>query len=187
VDSANATGGLSLRTIADGFGPSDHSAFYAKGIPVLHLFTDLHEDYHRATDDADKINIAGTMRVIEYAERLTRLIADAPARLTPVRTAPPAPVASTGRGYGAYFGSIPDMGATDVKGVRVSGVRAGSPADSAGVRAGDVIVEFGGRPVKDLYEFTDALRAHKPGDTVNVVVEREGARVTLRAALRSRS
>jgi hypothetical protein len=187
VDSANAPSGLSLRTIGDGFGPSDHSAFYAKGIPVLHLFTDLHEDYHRATDDADKINVEGTGRVIDYAGRLTRLIGDAPKRLTPIRTAPPAPVASSGRGYGAYFGSIPDMGAADGKGVRVTGVREASPADSAGVRAGDVIVEFGGRPVKDLYEFTDVLRAHRPGDTVNVVVEREGRRVTLRATLRSRS
>jgi serine protease Do len=79
------------------------------------------------------------------------------------------------------------MGAADGKGVRVTGVREASPADSAGVRAGDVIVEFGGRPVKDLYEFTDVLRAHRPGDTVNVVVEREGRRVTLRATLRSRS
>ncbi|HJR62817.1 MAG TPA: M28 family peptidase [Gemmatimonadaceae bacterium] len=185
VDSANVPSGLSLRTIGDGFGPSDHSAFYAKGIPVLHLFTDLHEDYHRATDDAHKINIEGTTRVIEYAERLTRLIADA-SKLTPIRTAPPAPVASSGRGYGAYFGSIPDMGAVDVNGVRVTGVREASPADSAGVRAGDVIVEFGGRPVKDLYEFTDALRAHKPGDTVNVVVVRDGRRMTLRATLRRR-
>jgi hypothetical protein len=186
VDSANVASGLSLRTIGDGFGPSDHSAFYAKGIPVLHLFTDLHEDYHRATDDADKINVEGTARVIAYAERLTRLIGDASKPLTPIRSAPPAPVASSGRGYGAYFGSIPDMGATDVKGVRVTGVRERSPADSAGVRAGDVIVGFGGRPVKDLYEFTDVLRAHKPGDTVSVVVEREGRRVTLRATLRSR-
>ncbi|HJU66340.1 MAG TPA: M28 family peptidase [Gemmatimonadaceae bacterium] len=186
VDSANVAGALALRTIPDGFGPSDHSSFYAKGIPVLHLFTDLHEDYHRATDDADKINVAGTMRVIEYAERLTRLIADAPTRLTPVRSPAPAPVASSGRGYGAYFGSIPDMGAGDVKGVRVSGVREGSPADSAGVREGDVIVQFGGKPVNDLYEFTDVLRAHKPGDTVDVVVERSGQRVTLKATLRSR-
>ena len=65
----------------DGFGPSDHSSFYAKGIPVLHFFTDLHEDYHRATDDVEKVNAPGEVRVVDLAERIVREIADRPARL----------------------------------------------------------------------------------------------------------
>ena len=187
LDSANAaTHHLDIRTVADGFGPSDHSSFYGKGIPVLHFFTDLHEDYHRATDDADKINVDGTARVVSLAERVTRAIADRPGRLTRVRAPAPVPVASSGTGYGTYLGTIPDMGATGVRGVRLTGVRAGSPADKAGLVAGDVILEFGGKAVKDLYEYTAALRAHKPGDVVEIVAERKGQRVTVTATLGAR-
>ncbi len=185
IDSANVAPRLSVSAVGDGYGPSDQSSFYAEGIPVLHFFTDLHEDYHRATDVASKIDVADEARVVDFAERIARAIADRPDRLTYVRSAPPRQMAQ-GEGQGAYFGSIPDMSAGDVVGVRLMGVSPGSPADKAGVRKGDVVVEFGGMEVKDLYQYTDALRAHKPGDEVNVVVERDGKRLTLAARLGSR-
>ena len=185
VDSANVAPRLSVTALGDGYGPSDQSSFYAEGIPVLHFFTDLHEDYHRATDVASKIDVADEARVVNFAERIARAIADRPARLTYVRTEPPR-VMTQGDGNGAYFGSVPDMSAADVVGVRLMGVTPGSPADRAGVRKGDVVVEFGGMEVKDLYGYTDALRAHKPGDEVKVVVEREGKRLTLAAKLEAR-
>jgi hypothetical protein len=183
VDSAAMGTGLEIRGVGDGFGPSDHSSFYARAIPVLHFFTDLHEDYHRATDDADKVSAAGIGRVVTLAERVVRAIADREARLTPVRVSRPGPVATAGRAREVYLGSIPDMSASDSAGVRLTGVRADSPADRAGLKAGDVIIEFDGKTVKDLYEYTDALNAKKPGDTVTIVVLREGARVTLTASL----
>jgi hypothetical protein len=182
VDGATAGTGLDVRGVGDGFGPSDHSSFYAKGIPVLHFFTDLHEDYHRSTDDAHKVSAAGVGRVAGLAERIVRTIADRDARLTPVRVSRPAPVA-TGRGGNVYLGSIPDMSAPDVPGVRLTGVRADSPADKAGIKAGDIVVEFDGKPVKDLYQYTEAMQARQPGDTVKIVVLREGARVELVATL----
>jgi hypothetical protein len=185
VDSANVAPRLAVTAVGDGYGPSDHSSFYAEGIPVLHFFTELHEDYHRATDVASKIDVADEARVVNFAERIARAIADRPARLTYVRSAPPRQMAQ-GDGNGAYFGSVPDMSAADVVGVRLMGVTPGSPADRAGVRKGDVVVEFGGMEVKDLYQYTDALRAHKPGDEVKVVVERDGKRVTLAARLGAR-
>jgi membrane-associated protease RseP (regulator of RpoE activity) len=185
VDSANVAPELAVAALGDGYGPSDQSSFYAEGIPVLHFFTDLHEDYHRATDVASKVDVADEARVVNYAERIARTIADRPARLTYVRTAPPRQMAQ-GDGNGAYFGSVPDMSAGDVVGVKLMGVTPGSPADKAGVRKGDVVVEFGGMAVKDLYQYTDALRAHKPGDVVKVVVERDGKRLTLDARLGSR-
>ena len=154
-----------------------------RGIPVLHFFTDLHEDYHRATDDADKVSAAGVGRVVSMAERVVRAIGDRDARLTPVRVTRPAPVATGGRGRDVYLGSIPDMSAAETPGVRLTGVRADSPAERAGLKAGDVIVEFDGKPVKDLYQYTDALQARKPGDTVPIVVLREGSRITLTATL----
>ena len=183
LDSANASG-LRLSKVPDGYGPSDHSAFHARGLPVLHFFTDLHDDYHRASDDVEKIDFAGLERVVDYAEAVARRVADGP-RLTPVRTAAPAPVAGSSRsgGSGTWFGSVPDMGAGDVPGLRLTGVTPGSPADRAGVKAGDVVVEFGGVAVTDLYTYTDALRARQPGDEVTVVVLRGGERLALRVTL----
>lgn len=183
LDSANVAPRLDVRAVGDGFGPSDHSSFYAKGIPVLHLFTDLHDDYHRASDDAERIDVAGMARVTGYAARIAQAIADRPDRLTPVRKAAPVASASPRSGSGAWFGSIPDMAASESKGVRVTGVSPGSPAETAGLRAGDVIIEFGGMPVGDLYQFTDALAAKKPGDTVKVVVQRGGEELALTAVL----
>ncbi|MEP7064973.1 MAG: M28 family peptidase [Gemmatimonadota bacterium] len=187
VDSANNVQPLAITALGDGFGPSDHASFYAKKIPVLQFFTDMHEDYHKATDVASKINVAGEARIVRYAERVARDIADRPARLTYVRSSQPPSSMARGPGNGAYFGSVPDMSAADVQGVKLAGVTAGSPADKAGVQAGDVIVEFGGKNVKDIYEYTDAIGAQKPGDSVQVVVLRAGTRLALTATLGSRS
>jgi hypothetical protein len=185
VDSANAEPKLRITAQGDGFGPSDHASFYAKGIPVLHFFTDLHDDYHRATDDVEKIDVAGTARVAAVAERVVRAIADRPARLTPIRAAAAPAVAPT-RGSNVYLGTIPDMAASDAPGLRLTGVRAGSPADKGGLAAGDVIVRFAGREVKDLYTYSDALYAHEPGDEVEVVYLRGTERRTTRVTLGTR-
>ncbi len=176
VDSANVVPRLDVRAMGDGFGPSDQSSFYARGIPVLQFFTDLHADYHRATDDAELIDAAGEARVVAIAERVVRAIADRDRPLTPVRAAVPAPVAGRGEGSNVYLGSIPDMAAGDAPGLRLTGVRAGSPAELAGLRAGDVVVALGGRPVKDLYSYSEALYAHQPGDRVEIVYLRKGVR-----------
>ena len=189
VDSANAAGAaagsakLRVTSGGDGYGPSDQSSFYAKDIPVLHFFTDLHEDYHRATDDADKINAAGEARVVDLALRVVRELADRPARLTFVRIAPPARTSVSEEGRQTYLGTIPDMGASETKGLRLTGVRAGSPADLGGLKADDVIVELGGAPVKDLYSYSDALYAHRPGDVVKIVVLRGAQRLELTVTL----
>jgi hypothetical protein len=186
LDSANVEPKLRLNPVADGFGPSDQSSFYAKGIPVLHFFTDLHEDYHRATDDVEKIDAEGEARVVALAERVARAIADRPARLTPVRMAAAPTMSSSREGSNVYLGTIPDMASSDVPGLKLTGVRAGSPADKGGLAAGDVIVQFGGREVKDLYTYSDALYAHKPGDQVEVVYLRGGQRRTTTVTLGTR-
>ena len=187
VTAANAAAPLQITATGDGFGASDHSSFYAKNLPVLHFFTNVHDDYHKASDDADRINGAGLARVVSLAERITRAIADRAEPLTFVRTAAAAPTTSTRENTSAYLGSIPDMGATEVTGVRLTGVRADSPADKGGLKAGDVIVEFAGKPVKDLYAYTDALYAQKPGDLVDIVVVRGAERLTLRVTLGRRN
>jgi len=184
LERANASTRLQIAAQDAGFGPSDHTSFYAKNIPVLHFFTNNHEDYHRASDTPEKINAEGEARVVALAERVARAIADEPARPTYVRIA--APVTSSRQGSNVYFGSIPDMAGNDVPGLRLTGVNPGSPADLAGIKAGDIIVEFGGKPVKDLYQYSDALYGHKPGDEVVVVVLRGTQRIPLTVKLAKR-
>ena len=185
LDAANVAPKLTLSVVGDGFGPSDHSSFYAKGIPVLHFFTDLHDDYHRATDDIERINAPGEARVVALAERTVRAIADRPSRLTAVRVAAPPP-SSGGQGSNTYLGTIPDMGSADVPGLKLTGVRVGSPAELGGLVAGDIIVAFGGEAVTDLNSYSAALYAHKPGDVVSVVFLRGGQRRTTSVTLGKR-
>jgi membrane-associated protease RseP (regulator of RpoE activity) len=183
LDSANVAPRLAISGVGDGFGPSDQSSFYARGVPVLHFFTDLHDDYHRASDDVEKIDAPGEARVVALAERVVRAIADRAAPLTPVRMAAPAPAAGGREGSSVYLGSVPDMSSGDTPGLRLTGVRPGSPADAAGLRAGDVIVALGGRAVKDLYSYSDALYAHQPGDKVDIAFVRSGERRTVTVTL----
>ncbi len=173
VDSANVAPRFRLTATGDGFGSSDHASFYAKNLPVLHFFSGTHADYHRASDDAERINAGGEARIVDYAARVIRTIADRDARLT-FQRAPEKPQPSVSAGLGAYFGSIPDMAAGDGTGLRLSGVRPGSPADKAGIRADDVVIAFGGKPVTDLYSYTNALGAFKPGAGVAVTIRRAG-------------
>ena len=187
VDSANVAPRLAISAVGDGEGPSDHAAFYRKDLPVLHMFTDLHDDYHTAADDADRINVEGLVRVADYAERVVRAIADRPGRLTfqRVQTAG-ANRPSARQGSGVYLGSIPDMGAADVKGMQLSGVRAGSPAELGGLKGGDIIIKFGSKAITNIYDYTDAMGAYKPGDVVDVIVQRSGAEVALKITLGTR-
>ena len=97
-----------------------------------------------------------------------------------------APVRGQGGGYGPFFGVIPDFGDADRPGVKITGVRAGSPAEKAGVRAGDIIVKFAGVDVKTLEDLTFALRGHRAGDRVDVVVERDGKEHQVSAVLENR-
>jgi Zn-dependent M28 family amino/carboxypeptidase len=183
ITRANAVAPLRVTATGDGFGASDHSSFYARNMPVLHFFTNVHDDYHKASDDADKVNAAGMARVVGLAERIARDIADRDAPLTFVRAVAAAPTTSNREGTAVYLGSIPDMGAVEVIGVRLTGVRAESPADKAGLKAGDVIVEFAGKPVKDLQSYSDALYGHKPGEVVDVVIMRGSERMTVKITL----
>jgi hypothetical protein len=147
---------------------------------VLHLFTDLHADYHRSTDDWDKINAPGMVRVAEFATGIVTAIANRPVALTFIDVPPPTPkpgVAST-PGYGAYLGTIPDMASGDIGGVRITGVTKGSPAELAGLKGGDIITRIGEHQVPDLVGMTDALRAHRAGDKVEIVVLRDGVERT---------
>lgn len=193
VDGANASlaDPLEIGKSPDGFGPSDHSSFYGAGIPVLHFFSNTHLDYHRPSDDWPKINYEGLERVTALTTEVVRRLATggaAAVALTLIEqplASPQATSSSSSGGYGPYLGTIPDMTPRDF-GLRLTGVREGSPAAQAGLRAGDVVVEFDGKDIADLYAYSYALRDKKPGDEVVIIVERDGQRVTVTAVLGER-
>ncbi len=185
LDSLNAVARFDLKSSGDGWGRSDQSSFYGAGKPVLHIFTDLHEDYHRTTDDWEKINVDGLERVADFTAAIVRTLADRRGRLTFVNVPPPAPVAGATSGYGAYLGTVPDM-SENPGGVRLTGVRAGSPAERAGLKGNDIIVQIGETPVTDLQAMTNALRQHRPGDVVEVRFLREGTEQRVSVTLGTR-
>jgi C-terminal processing protease CtpA/Prc len=186
LDSLNGIARFDLKTTGDGWGRSDQSSFYGAGKPVLHLFTDLHEDYHRTTDDWEKINADGLARVADFTAAVVRALASRREPLTFVNAPPPQTAAGTSAsGYGTYLGTVPDMSESP-GGVRLTGVRAGSPAEKAGIRGNDILIQIGDRRTPDLQAMTDALRAHKPGDVVEIRVLRDGAEQKLTVTLGTR-
>lgn len=181
---------LTYGSSPDGYGASDHSSFYQVGVPVLHFMTNTHEDYHRPSDDWDKIDGEGIERVaqlaVEVVDRLAGTLTRTAMAITPIIIPRPTPASGqASRGSGAGLGTIPDMTPRDF-GMRITGVREGSAADKAGLLAGDVIIEFDGKEITDIYAYTYALGEHDPGDEVVIVVERDGVRVELTAILGSR-
>lgn len=170
---------LAILASGDGWGRSDHSSFYGKNIPVIHFFTDTHEEYHRVVDDVPLINAQGIARVAALSADLVWALAVRPTRLTYVSAPPPAPISG---GDGASLGTIPDMSSTP-GGVRITGVRQGTAGAVAGLQAGDIIVRIGTHAVTDLYAMTAALAAYSPGDVVEVEVIREDVRRVFTATL----
>src|SRR5262249_33615225 len=169
---------LACTLSGDGYGPSDHSPFYAAGVPVLHVFTGAHEDYHKPSDTADKINAAGGARVALLVSDLAQELAGRPARLAYKSAPAPAP-AGDARSYGASLGTIPDSAGDGRPGVLIANVRPGGAAAKAGIARGDLLVELAGRPIRDIYDFMYVLRQAKPGEKATAVVDRGGKRIAL--------
>ncbi len=194
VDSLGQTAGLKIKKVAglsDGFGGSDHESFYNKGVPVLFAFTGLHGDYHRPTDDSDRINYQGMGRIADYLELIALDVARRPARPTFVKLiAPPNPHAAGGdmarRGPSVSLGVMPDYGYEKKDGLRITGVRGGGPAEKAGLKDGDRIVRCGRKAVGTIYDYMEIMSGFKPGDQLEVVVMRDGKEVKLDVKLEAR-
>ncbi len=176
VDQLAEQVGFELAKEPGGFGPSDHSTFYAKKIPVLHLFTGSHPDYHRPTDTAEKINYDGMVRIADMVAAVVKELATQEKRPDYIEVASKQFV--RGGGDRPYFGSIPDFGKPQ-KGYAISGVSKDSPAQRGGLLGGDVIVRLGESAVTGLEDFDSALRKIKAGEKVPVIVLRNGETVTL--------
>ncbi len=171
---------------ASGYSASDHTSFVAKKIPVLFFFSGLHSDYHKPSDTWDKIDAPDAAKLLDFVDDVALKLDSEPQRVAFVTVNEDRPTGGGGGGgYGPYFGSIPDFG-EEIKGVKFSDVRPGSPAAKAGFKAGDVLVQFGDKPINNLYDFTDALQRSKVGDVVTVKVLRGGQPITASVKLEQR-
>jgi hypothetical protein len=178
---------LTLQFSGDGFGPSDHTNFYAKERPVLMFFTGPHVDYHRPSDTLDKINAEGLATVVELVFRTAAILVQRTDPLTYAKTkGEPPRIRERGSGYGAYFGSIPDFSESSTLGVKLVGVRPESPAEKAGLKAGDSIIHFAGVTIRTLEDLVFALRSKRAGDQVEVIYLRDGQTHQAQAMLGSR-
>jgi len=160
--------------------------FTTRGVPVLFFFSGLHSDYHRPSDTWDKIHAADGARVVQLVANVTSKLDSLAEKPQFVRVAEPTMPATGGAGgYGPYFGSIPDFGEIE-HGVKFADVREASPAAKAGFKGGDILIAFDGKPIENLYDFTYALRAHKPGDRVMVTVLRGSNKIAREVTLEVR-
>ena len=182
VDAANLVEGqpsFHLIKKTGGFGPSDHATFYGKNIPVLHLFTGNHKDYHKPSDDVDKLDVNGMRRVADLLAALTVKIAETSEK--PTFQESKQTIADRG-GNRPYFGSIPDF-SSEIPGYALSGVAKDSPAQKAGIQGGDVVIKFGDSKIGNLEDIDGALRKYKAGDKAPVVIQRGAKQLTLEVTL----
>lgn len=173
IERHNVSAGFSLALSEDPYLPTDSTSFYLKEVPVLSFFSGAHEDYHRPTDTAEKLNFPDLERVGSFVGGLLDTLARSEERPAYARveraTRPSGGDRDTLR---AYLGTIPDYTTENIEGVLLSGVRAGAPADKAGLRGGDIIVRFARQRITNIYDYTYALDAVKIGEPVEIVVRR---------------
>ena len=177
------TDSLKLSFNDEGYGPSDQSSFYAKKIPVLFFFTGTHEDYHKPTDDADKINFEGEKEVLDYVYNVFNSIDDNKEKADYILVEKTEQEKMPTRKV--WVGTIPDF-AGNVDGYKISGVSEGGPAQIAGLQGGDIIIKFGEKKITNIYDFTYALADYVPGDVVDVVVKRGDKEITFHIKLGTR-
>ncbi|HXY01743.1 MAG TPA: M28 family peptidase [Candidatus Limnocylindrales bacterium] len=188
LDQARGDSPFKFEISQGGYSSSDHTSFVAKKIPVLFFFSGLHSDYHKPSDTWEKIDSNSAAGLLNIVARVTVELASEPEKpkfVEVVETNPHAGTPGGGGGYGAYFGSIPDFGQTE-NGVKFADIKPGSPAAKAGLKAGDVLIQFGDKPIKNLYDFTDALRRSKVGDVMLVTVLRDGKELKVDVKLEQR-
>ncbi len=185
VEAANVPVGFDLGMQTDPYLPTDTSSFNRVDIPTVNLFSGSHEDYHRPTDTPDRINFDDLERVARFAALLTRRVANHAEPLEFAKVERSLQQGGSRDTVRAYTGTIPDY-ASEVAGLLLGGVMEGGPAAEAGLRGGDVIVEFAGQEIANIYDYTYALDAVKIDEPLEVVYLRDGERRTTTLIPRAR-
>jgi hypothetical protein len=170
-----ATEKLQIKTDSAGIGPSDHTSFYLKNIPVLHFFTGSHSDYHKPSDDVEKINFEGEKEILQLIGTLIEKLDKQP-KLAFLPTKNKS--MGTARSFKVTMGVMPSYTSSE-EGLKVDGVTDGKPAQKAGIVTGDVIIQIGTYPIKDIQAYMDALSKFEKGQMVPVKVKRNAEIVEL--------
>jgi len=173
--------GFDIEASGGGAGPSDHAAFYSEGIPVLHLFSGLHDEYHTPDDDYWLVNVEGGAAVANFAADLVYDLALRPERLTHRETT--RETTSTRAAARVRLGVVPGSYDETERGLLIGDVVKDGPADKAGITKGDRIVFWNGEELANVFAYMQALGGHKPGDTVRVGVERDGEVIEMEVEL----
>lgn len=160
---------VKITTDSSGTGPSDHTSFYLKNIPVLHFFTGSHSDYHKPSDDWEKINFEGEVEVLKVIAKVIEEL-DATPKLAFLTTKSKS--MSTRSSFKVTLGIMPSYSG-DVEGLKIDGVSEGKPAEKAGLLAGDIIIQMGDIVVKDIQNYMEALGQFEKGQTVPVRFKRK--------------
>jgi len=184
IDSLNKTYNFNLNKTPDGFGPSDHASFYSQNVPVLFFFTGNHPDYHKPSDKWDKINSEGEEQITKMAYQIAVTMANYPSKIDFIKVVNSNENKTMGN-IRVYIGTIPDY-SSQAEGMEITGVKAGSPAETGGLQGKDIIIKFGKHEIKNVYDYTYALAEYKPNEEVEVVVKRNGETVTLKVVCGSR-
>lgn len=166
-------GGLSIKTTEGGVGPSDHTSFYLQGVPAIHFFTGSEPDYHKPSDDADKLDYPGMLRIARYIEAVVTTLNDS-TKLTFTKTADTD--TSKAPRFSVTLGVVPDY-MYDGRGLRIDGVDDGKTASVAGLKKGDIVIKMGDFEVPDMMGYMKALGMFKKGDKTQVTVLRDGKEV----------
>ncbi len=166
---------ITINTTESGVGPSDHTSFYLKDIPVLHFFTGQHEDYHKPSDDIEKINYQGIATVVDIIVSIIKELDD-DGELAFTKTKDE--TSDTPR-FKVTLGVMPDY-MFDGKGMRIDGVTEGKPASNAGIKAGDIVIKMGGVEVIDMMSYMKGLSKFEKGDKTKVTINRDGKEKTFK-------
>jgi hypothetical protein len=177
LDSLNKSFNFTVTYNQDGYGPSDHSSFYSKDMPVLFFFTGLHGDYHRPTDDWDKINSEGEVKVLNMVVSVMNYLDKMPKKPEFVKAKSDNSDKMTS--FRVTLGIIPDYSSSS-DGLMITGIRSGGAAERAGLLANDIITKMGSIDIKNIYDYTDALSKFKPGEETEVVIKRGTETMTIK-------
>lgn len=184
IEKRNAPIGLPITIQTDAHLPTDSTAFYLRGIPVLNAFTGAHADYHSPSDTPDKIDYENAAKITKLMGLIARgIVTD---DKTPDYIAMEAPRNQARGGFRVYLGTIPDYAQGDTKGVKLSGVSAVGPAGKAGVKGGDIIVKLGKKEILNIYDYTSLMSELKVGEATTITVQRDGKELELKITPASR-
>ncbi|MDA3821975.1 MAG: M28 family peptidase, partial [Bacteroidales bacterium] len=179
LDSLNTTYNFTMAYSEAGYGPSDHSSFYAKDVPVLFISTGAHPDYHTPADSAGKINYEGMVDVLNYVSDLAYELANLPEKIEFTLAGPKESSGSRGRMGMVTFGLMPDVMYDGNEGMPVSFVTEGKPAAIGGMTGGDIIKAVDGKSIGNVQDYMERLSELKDGQSVVVSIERDGEMLEL--------